>query len=400
MTNSKSLIILLSFLPFTLHCQKPDKYLIKSFILADKMQYNEALESLNFTESKTNKDYPVIEARILYGLKNYEKSLSLFQKTEEKTPGKYQLEIAQCNAQLNKNSQAIEHLKAYFKNRNKLPLSKVFNDDAFQHLKNTPDWEKLIQNLDYSELEIKINQIRSLAEIGINDNFTNALDDAIIKYPSNAELKFFQSVYFQEKGIYDAALKSINQALEQNSGNDKFLFQKSKVLQNKSDNNEALISLNEAIERNPYNYQYYINRLEVNRKLGNTEKAIQDIQFLEFCIPSLTEVVLAKVKMDIETGNYLTAKRSLDELIAKEQSNPQYYILRGNLRLKTTQIVNADLDFGMALDLNPDDPNANLGRGISKYKLNDLESACYYWQKSYNAGSKEAHEYLLKYCQK
>ncbi|NJN32667.1 MAG: hypothetical protein HC824_21335 [Synechococcales cyanobacterium RM1_1_8] len=104
--------------------------------------------------------------------------------------------------------------------------------------------------------------------------------------------------------------------------------------------------------------------------------------------------------MEADKGNYLNAIAGLNDLIESDQTNEEYFLLRGKLNLKTQKLQDADEDFGMALDLNPSDSEANFGKGLAKYKLEDNSAACYYWQKAANEGSREALEYLNKYCGK
>ncbi len=378
--------------------QVADKYLIKAGILANVNSYEEASTAINQTSATDNKKYNKIAGDVYYGLKDYQKALEFYNNSEKNESGSSLLEIARCYAMIGNSSKSVENLKKYFSSKNKLPISKIVNDAAFTKYKNDAEWLSLWQNVDYSEVEKVINQVNSASEMDYNEYFSKILDDALAKYPNNPELIYKQSKYLESKNLLDASLKSINRALELKSTNDLFHFQKSNVLTKKQNYKEALTSINNALARNPFKLEYYLLRIEINRILGNNNKVSEDVSFIDFCAPESVEVRLAKTKIEYEKGNYLTALKEISALIQNDQSKVEYYILRGNIGLKSKKLKNADEDFGMALDLNPLNAEANLGKALAKYQMEDKKSACYYWQKASNEGNREAKELLNKYC--
>lgn len=379
--------------------QTADSYLIKAGILAERKQYSDAQNALSLSVSKENKHYTRIMAEIQYGLNNYAEASKLYSGLENNNPGTYRLQLARCAAMENNMSLTMQHLDQYFKSKNKLPVSKIINDDAFKKFRGNKTWENMWQHIDYSEPELKVNQVSSAAESGDYKYMRPILDEALRKYPNNGELLYYQSKLFYEQKMYGAAEKAINEAVTK-SNSDKYYYQKSQIEQKSNNVKEALKSINEAIQKNPFELKYYVSRIDINKSMGNTAEADQDLKLLNFCMPDSPDVQFAGVKMEADKGNYLNAIAGLNDLIEIDQTNEEYFVLRGKLNLKTQKLQNADEDFGMALDLNPSDAEANFGKGLAKYKLEDNSAACYYWQKAANEGSREALEYLNKYCGK
>ncbi|NJK94752.1 MAG: tetratricopeptide repeat protein [Bacteroidetes bacterium] len=389
-------IILVSIFQLN-YAQIADKNLIKAGMLVHLELYDQALEAANQSQSSDDKFYPVIMAEINFGIKDFSKALEFYKEAENNFSGEFHLEKAKCFAMLGNKNLAFENLSEYIKTKNKLPVSKIANDAAFQSLKDNLNWGKLWQNADYSDLEIKINQTEASLAAGYQNNFP-VLDEALKKYPNNPELLYQQARYLSGMKLYDAALKSINQAITRKPGMDKYQFQKAEVLLKLQNFKDALVAINNAISKNPFSHEYYIIRIDINQNLGNSEKSAEDMALLEYSLPDNPNVKLAKVQMQYDNGNYLQALNGLNDLIRKDQSQPVYYILRGKIGLKAERIQLADEDFGMALDLNPIDADANLGKGMARFKMQDNTSACYYWQKATHQGSREAKENLIKYC--
>lgn len=394
------IIIFLNIFELPISAQTADNFLLKAGMLSNQKEFTGAFEAINQSTSKDNKQYSRIMADIQYGLKNHREASSIYSELEKESPGSYQLQLARCAGLEGNMTKAMEHLNVYFTQKNKLPISKIINDEAFKKFKGNATWENMWQKIDYSETELKVNQVNAAAENGDTQYLSGLLDEALRKYSTNSELLYQQSRFFSDRKMYSAAEKSINQALSYKSTDDRYHYLKAQVLQKNGKTKEALNSINDAIKRDPYNAKYYLSRIELNKALGNSEEVNKDLKLINFCLPDNSEVQLTQIKIDADKGNYINAIDGLNNLIQKDQTNKDYYLLRGKLSLKTQKLQNADEDFGMALDLNPEDAEANLGKGIAKYKLQDNSAACYYWQKAANQGNNEAMGYLNKFCGK
>ncbi len=394
------LLIVIAGVGLTVRAQTADDFLLKAGILANSNKFDDALEAINQSASKDNRQYARIMADIQFGLKDFKQAELLYSALEKEYPGLYRLSLARCAGMEGNMANAMEHLNAYFNQKNKLPISKIVNDEAFKKFKGNTSWENMWQNIDYSEAELKVNQSTSASENGDSQYLSGGLDEAMKKFPNNPELLYIQSKFFFDKKMYDAAENSISQAINRKSTEDKYHYQKSQILQKNNKPKEALASINEAIQRNPFNVKYYINRIDLNKTLKNEADVNKDLKFINFCLPDNPEVQLTQVQIEADKGNYMNAIAGLNTLIDKDKTKKEYYLLRGKLSLKTQKLQNADEDFGMVLDLTPDDAEANLGKGIAKYKLQDNQAACYYWQKAANLGNREAVGYLNKFCGK
>jgi len=55
-------------------------------------------------------------------------------------------------------------------------------------------------------------------------------------------------------------------------------------------------------------------------------------------------------------------------------------------------------DYSMALDLQPENPEAWLNMGIARLSMGKKDDACFYFRKAFGQGNKKAAEYLSKNC--
>lgn len=387
---------ILCFAGFTATAQLADKQIIQARLLIEEQNFQKAQTVLDQSTHKESKEYILSLAEINAGEKNYTEAINLY----SKAGNNYLLEQARCFALANNAAQAIQKLDAFLKQKSNVPVSEIINDPAFQSIKNTNEWENFWDRISISDLESKLSMIQSIASRGYSSNFAEIVDEAVRKYPSNAQLVYLQAKYFSTKGMMDAAQKAISSALSLKPGNDSYLYTQALIFSDMDNYKEALVSINSAIEKNPYKADYYLTRTRLYRTTGKPDEALKDISFLESTGLSNPDIRYEKALIEQSIGNYLTAIHEMDDLIDKDKTNASYFATRGQLNMKANRFEKADEDFGMVLDLNPNDLESNLNKGNTRFELGDTQGACFYWERAANAGSKEAQNQLYKNCKK
>jgi len=99
-------------------------------------------------------------------------------------------------------------------------------------------------------------------------------------------------------------------------------------------------------------------------------------------------------------GNPLAGIEYFTMLIDNDNSSTDYFMARADAYLKVNNISAAHHDLAQALDLNSSLPDAWCKMGITLQKNNKLEDACYHWRRALQMGSREAAEYIYRYCAK
>ncbi len=108
-----------------------------------------------------------------------------------------------------------------------------------------------------------------------------------------------------------------------------------------------------------------------------------------------------------QAGNFDGAVEDFNKALEYNPDTKDFmiYSYRGNAKTKLRDFDGAIEDFDRALNIKPtqviDYSNwvrNYFNRGVAKFYINDLESACEDWHKSYELGFGLALEYLNKYC--
>ena len=74
------------------------------------------------------------------------------------------------------------------------------------------------------------------------------------------------------------------------------------------------------------------------------------------------------------------------------------YVNRGISKYVLQDYQGAIADYSKAIELNPNLSEAYNNRGISKYMLNQKNSACLDWSKAGELGAEDAYKNIKKYC--
>lgn len=152
------------------------------------------------------------------------------------------------------------------------------------------------------------------------------------------------------------------------------------------------------IEANPWRFEVYMNAATALSKIGKKEMSSDLIEKYCFWFPD--NVLGLKQSADI-----YFAEKLYDRSIEKYTKALEYSVGditlfngRGNAYLESEDAAKADFDFGMALDLDPNNPEANFGKGLSCIILNRTKEACYYLTKARSLGIEESDIYILQHC--
>ncbi|MEY5046698.1 MAG: hypothetical protein RLZZ175_57 [Bacteroidota bacterium] len=90
----------------------------------------------------------------------------------------------------------------------------------------------------------------------------------------------------------------------------------------------------------------------------------------------------------------------LNIAIGLNPQNPNYYNLRGEVKLESNDILGSIEDFNKAILIDDSFNLAFYNRGLSKIKLNKKDEACIDFQRALELEYKEASKMIEKHCKK
>jgi len=167
---------------------------------------------------------------------------------------------------------------------------------------------------------------------------------------------------------------------------------------------DAVIGFNNAISIDSNYYLSYQNRAYVYSILGNDSNAINDYNKAIELNPEVADMYYSLANIYQKKKLYEQAYNNYSLAINTAVKNNDksnlyiYYFNRGNNLLERERYKESIVDFDSTEMENSDFNDIFLNRGISKYKIKDLEGACVDWYIALKYDLPNAKKYFDKYC--
>ena len=308
------------------------------------------------------------------------------------------LYAARSFAMMSKPAETVEWLQKYLSQREKLSEAELNLDPALEKIEHSREWKTLWSKEWYNAAERKTAEAAVLFK---RKKYTEALgiiDVEIANRTSTARFYALRARIYEAMEQYEPAHESAQTAISMRINNPEYFADAAGLAVRVNKYDLALDNINQAIRHDPYQLELYLQRAAILRMVKRYDDARNDLNFYFNYLPADNKALLQIGIAETESGNPLEGIEYLTILIDKDKTSPDYYIARANAHIKVNNYSMAGYDIAQALDLNPSLPDALCKKGVVLQLENKLEDACYYWKKAFPLGSKEAAEYIYKYC--
>ena len=311
---------------------------------------------------------------------------------------KADLWLARIYSLKNKEQETVSMLESFLNSKYRISESSIKKDTAFDPIQSSDawfslwqkDWQTPMEKLQ-AEIDYQVSKEKWFVALDLINN-------EIGVQPSNGELYFMRGKVYIQQGNFKGAVQDFNLA-ENNHYNNSTLYEERAKAYTKNENfSKAVEDYKKALRMDPYNFSLYVNIASVYGAMEQWEEATKYVEDYLGYFPGDPKAIGLCGDMYYQNGNYLNALKCYNLNLKNNPSNPNYYKSRGKAYLATNMDRYALNDFSMALDINPEDPELYINKGLALQKLGQKEKACSNWKKASQLGSKEAVEYLLKYC--
>jgi len=339
------------------------------------------------------------QALAFYYSGNYIKAIGDFETLLNRNSSLSSIYLSKCYALLNEKEKSLEFLKLHLQNSNKESEATIKMDTAFNNLKNDKEWEKLWLKDWYSTKEIELAEANYYFKNNRNIEALENLDAFLSINTDSHEAYYLRASVFFKLEDYKNASKDVKNAVELKKNEEKYLFLQAEIAKELKKYKIALDNYIILLKIDKYNFDYYIKRAETYSLMENYTAAIEDINH---CLKYNSENSLlknAKARYQINSGETWDALITINQLIAKEPTNPDYLVTRGLLYTKTSNTNSAFKDFTQALDYNPNIGEAYFQLAQLSLKEKNIENACFYLKTAIKLGVSKANEAFEKNCQ-
>ncbi len=399
MRNFFIIILLLS--TFISYSQERNETYILAIANIEKNAFQEAINLLNelIAQEPNKAEYYIQRGNAFFANRNYNDAKNDFIQANDLKSSIASFELAKTYAELHQPELMLIELENHLKSSYKKDKALIMSDASFTIYEREKIWEDFWKQEWYNSQDLLIDEIEF--ELKYN-HYNEALTKANLKLKkskNNHRILALRGEALAALGDYPSAIKDFSSAIKLNKRTENYYIQRAKSYIETEKYKNAAEDLETALNLNPANFDNYKTLAMAYAKDGNIEKAEENLNFYLTFFENDKDASLLFGKIYLDANQPLKALPYLNKCLENDKTNPEYFTMRGNAYMQTKTYQYAIKDYSMALDLEPNDADAYLNKGIARQKLGDQDGACSDWKKADRLGSKKAREYLLESCQ-
>lgn len=202
-------------------------------------------------------------------------------------------------------------------------------------------------------------------------------------------------------GNITKALTTIEDFLVQQPNNIEVQEKKITILLENDRSKDAYRDIEEYISMYPNQPEYYYLRALLNLQKEKYVKAIDDFdQAIQINMPSesLYKVYLNRGMAHFYLTDFELAEADFDEVLDINPKSTAAYHGKGMIKYEQREYDEAVLLFQKALNLKEDNPIAHFNLAMTFFRLEQMDNACYHFNRSCTLGHRNACRLLMMEC--
>jgi tetratricopeptide (TPR) repeat protein len=217
-------------------------------------------------------------------------------------------------------------------------------------------------------------------------------------YPDSENTKYAEALVHMSAGRLTSAVKILTGLAAADQANEKYLRTLGRVQDALGNHAGASVTWSKLIGLEVADPDLYLKRAESYSKTGENDKAVADLEKYLTLFPGEKNALRLAGRISAASGDNIRALSYFSENLRNNPNDPQCYIDRANSYLSARSWDWAVLDYAMALDLDPGNPDTWLNKGIALLNAGKTDDACHDFRKSFRMGNKRAAEYISRHC--
>jgi tetratricopeptide (TPR) repeat protein len=379
--------------------QKPVDYILKARAFTESGRPEQAISLLNSAISQS-RDYRLYteraEANILSG--DYSAAIADYNEANKLSTASGEYGLSRIYALKGDAATATYHLELNLGSTYKHSEKEIMLDPAFGTIDNKPEWRQLWKKNWYSDTEKGISEIEYYLSAGKNDQAREVFSELKKVSDSPEDILYAQSLINLASGKYPDVINAVSGYLASDPGNEKYLRILAKAQSGVADPAGASNTYTKLIDSGVTDANLFVQRAECYQKIGETVKALNDInRYLEIYPENRNALSLAG-KIEIKSGDNLQAIKYFSENLKLHPNDPECYIDRANSYFMSKSWAMAINDYSMSLDLKPGNSDVWLNKGISLLNSGKVEDACHDFRRAFSLGNKRVTDYISRNC--
>ncbi len=336
------------------------------------------------------------DANILIG--KYPEALADYNAANSLVPLSGEYGLAKVYALRGDAGTSVYHLELSMKSDFRKSEKEILLDPVFERIENRSEWRQFWRKSWYSIAEERLSEIEYYSSAGRVEEASASLNELMKVYPDSENTKYAEALVHMSAGRLTSAVKILTGLAAADQANEKYLRTLGRVQDALGNHAGASVTWSKLIGLEVADPDLYLKRAESYSKTGENDKAVADLEKYLTLFPGEKNALRLAGRISAASGDNIRALSYFSENLRNNPNDPQCYIDRANSYLSARSWDWAVLDYAMALDLDPGNPDTWLNKGIALLNAGKTDDACHDFRKSFRMGNKRAAEYISRHC--
>ena len=368
------------------------EHYLQAVALTERQAYPEARDHLDeaLGHDPDNPDCLLKMAEVCHLSGDTRAALDYLERLEAAEPGMGSYLSASIYASFGNAAETVRHLERHLRSPYKLPYHSILLDDAFTPVEMSPEWKALWKGTWYTGEEELLQEIRYLAGSGEYLQALERIDSGLGEIPDQGDLYEARGDVLFEMGQFQASVQAYTLAMETGSTPVSRLYGRARAYIAQKKYDRAIADMEKAYRMEPEKLEMLMEIGKVYHRAGQPGKADNYLaRYLDY-FPDDAGARFLSGQICYESGKHLDALAQFNACLRLDKGDPRFFAARGKTYLATKTYRYALNDFGMALDLDPDDHETWYMKGLVRWNMNEREGAIRDWEQAARLGSFEA----------
>ncbi len=398
--KNRFIILFIICLPLLSNAQQSNSYITGLALLKQK-NYNEACISFNKAiELGLHKNQSIFNRGKCHFFSNeYNLAESDFTEAKTNNINEANLWLAKLFAKNINPISSVKYLQEYLTKASPFEAQAAIADSIFKSIYFSNEWFNLVSQRESNSFD---QAMKDLSYAKKTNNYTEAskrINELIAEDQDNAYLYYARAQVYLANNNLPLAIVDFNKSYQLKPDDIVLKEQLADAFAQNKAYKKAQPLYDELYSDHPEEFNNYIKAAQNALYANEAEKAQKYIDAYLIYFNTDSDALFISSQINYSLENYLSALRSINKLLLNETPKEEWYLLRGKCYFATGTYKYANADFSMALDLDPNDPEANLYMGKTYQKTGKMDRACYFMKKASKAGSREAQIFIIDNCQ-
>ncbi|PID88031.1 MAG: hypothetical protein CSB06_02065 [Bacteroidia bacterium] len=360
-------------------------------------------ESLAYMKTKMqnqseNKEVLFLTGECLHAQKKYEQAISFFARAGKQKHKQANLMLARCYACMGRVQPAVEHLKLYLKNKDKLLRSELLLNPDFKNIEKDKKWTNLWKSKFYTSYEKKIQEAKHAIDLRKYAMAYALLDELLLKNANRHKALAMRAYLAEQTGDYKLAVRDFRQAASVRKKSFVYQWGLARNLARIKKYTKSLKVYESAVFRKTDEVAFMKDKAQTEFKAGKAERSEATVRDYLRYYPDDASGHHLLGKILANRGENMEALEQFGKALSEDSSVAYYFADRAEVYGNIEMYKNAVDDYSMALDLQPNKGEFYYKRGVIHLHI-DKERACTDFKRAKSLAWHTADDFIVKYCQ-